>query len=58
MNKKTQSAMLKAAGATFAVCSAAAFMGSKSSAPKSAKKAVKTAVDKMADFAETVTSMM
>ncbi len=53
-----QSNMLKAIGGTLAVCSAAAFMGSKSTTGKSAKKAVKSAVDKMSDFVDTVTSMM
>jgi len=58
MNKKTQSNMLKAIGVTLAVCSAAAFMGSKNTTAKTAKKAVKSAVDKMTDFVDTVTSVM
>lgn len=58
MNKKTKSTMLKAVGGTLAVASAAALASSKNTTAKSTKKAMKSAVDKMADFVDTVTAIM
>ena len=58
MSKKTQQTMLKALGGTLAVCSAVAFAGSKKDNMIIPKKTMKNAVDKVADFVDTVTSMM
>ncbi len=58
MNRKTTNVM-KVMGATLAVCSAAALVGStKSSCKTSAKKSMKKTADKVVDFVDTVASLM
>lgn len=57
--KKGSTGIMKMMGAAFAVCSAAAFMGSaKSNNLTSAKKSMKKTVGKVADFVDTVAAIM
>lgn len=57
--KKMSSTTMKIMGATFAVCSAAAMMGSmKPSGTKAMKKTMKNAAEKMVGFVDTVASIM
>ncbi len=58
MNKKKTANMMKIMGATFAVCSAAALMGSTRTGNTSAKKTMKKAADKMNEIVDTVASFM
>lgn len=58
MSKKTQKNIMKAVGATFAVCSAVALIGSQKSSMSSTKKTMKKTADKVFDFMDTVTSVM
>lgn len=59
MNKKTKANMMRAMGATFAVCSAAAIMGaSKSCSSTDVKKTMKKTADKVVNFVDTVASFM
>ncbi len=58
MNKKTTANMMKAMGATLAVCSAVAIMGATKTSSNSAKKTMKKTVDKVANFVDSVASFM
>lgn len=58
MRKKTTSNVMKIMGATLAVCSAAAIMGSTKSSNMNAKKAVKKTADRVVEFVDTVASFM
>lgn len=58
MNKKTTANMMKAMGATLAVCSAVAIMGATKTGSNSAKKTMKKTVDKVANFVDSVASFM
>ena len=58
MNKKTSANVMRAMGATLAVCSAVAIMGASKSNSCTAKKTMKTTADKVVDFVDTVTSFM
>lgn len=58
MNKKTSANVMRAMGATLAVCSAVAIMGASKSNSCTAKKTMKKTADKVADFVDTVTSFM
>lgn len=58
MSKKTTANMMKAMGATLAVCSAVAMMGASKNSSNSAKKAMKKTADKVVDFVDTVASFM
>lgn len=57
MKKKTTANIMKAVGATFAVCSAAAIMGAAKN-DTSAKKTMKKTADKVIDFVDTIASFM
>lgn len=50
--------MMKIMGATLAVCSAAALMGSTKTTNSSAKKTMKKAGEKVVEFVDTVASFM
>lgn len=58
MNKKTTANVMRAMGATLAVCSAVAIMGASKSNSCTAKKTMKKTADKVVDFVDTVTSFM
>ena len=58
MKKKTTANIMKAAGATFAVCSAVAMMGAAKTSNVSAKKTVQKTADKVVQFVDTVASFM
>ncbi|MDD6728795.1 MAG: hypothetical protein PUE08_06230 [Eubacteriales bacterium] len=60
MKKKTTANVMKIMGATFAVCSAAALMGSakSGSSMNSAKKTMKKTADKVSEFVDTVAELM
>ncbi|MGN1124440.1 MAG: hypothetical protein ACI4RR_08865 [Eubacterium sp.] len=58
MNKKKTANMMRIMGATFAVCSAAALMGSTKTSNYSAKKTMKKTADKVSEFVDTVASFM
>lgn len=58
MKKKTTANIMKAVGATFAVCSAAAMMGAAKSDSASAKKTMRKTADKVVEFVDTVASFM
>ena len=58
MNKRNTKTMLKAMGATFAVCSAAAMMGASKSGTMSAKKTMKKTAQKVTDFVDTLSAFM
>lgn len=58
MNKKTSANVMRAMGATLAVCSAVAIMGASKSNSYTAKKTMKKTADKVVDFVDTVTSFM
>lgn len=58
MTKKSSSNVMKVMGATLAVCSAVAIMGSTKSNSCTAKKTMKKTVDKVADFVDSVASFM
>ena len=58
MSKNTSSNMMKIMGATLAVCSAAALMGSTKTTNSSAKKTMKKAGEKVVEFVDTVASFM
>lgn len=58
MKKKTTANIMKAVGATFAVCSAAAMMGAAKSDSTSAKKTMKKTADKVVEFVDTIASFM
>ena len=58
MKSKTQKNMLKAMGATLAVCSAVAMISSSKSNGEMAKKAMKKTADKVMDFVDTISTFM
>lgn len=58
MSKKATANMLRAMGATLAVCSAAAMMGASKANCSSAKKTMKKTADKVVNFVDTVSSFM
>ncbi len=58
MSKKTTANLMKAMGATLAVCSAVAIMGSTKTGSSQAKKTMKKTAGKVADFVDTVASFM
>ena len=58
MTKKTTSNVMKAMGATLAVCSAVAIMGASKTNSSTAKKTMKKTVGKVADFVDSVASFM
>lgn len=58
MKKKTTANIMKIAGATFAVCSAAAMVGAAKNSNMSAKKTVQKTADKVVQFVDTVASFM
>lgn len=59
MKKKTTQNMMRAVGATLAVCSAAAIIGSaKNTSNKSAKKTIMKTADKVVGFVDTMASFM
>lgn len=58
MKSKSQQNLLKAMGATLAVCSAVAIMGSTKNNTSTAKKTMKKTADKVVNFVDTVSSFM
>lgn len=58
MKKKTTANIMKAVGATFAVCSAAAIMGASKTNSSSTRKTMKKTADKVVEFVDTVASFM
>ncbi len=58
MNKKTTANIMKAMGATLAVCSAVAMIGGTKSTANQMKKSMKKTADKVVDFVDTMASIM
>lgn len=58
MKKKTTANIMKAVGATFAVCSAAAIMSASRTNSTSTRKTMQKTADKVAEFVDTVASFM
>lgn len=58
MSRKTTTNLMRAMGATLAVCSAAAFMSTSKSNTMNAKKTMKKTIDKVAGIVDTMSSFM
>lgn len=58
MTKKNTANVMKAMGATLAVCSAVAIMSASKTSSSQMKKTVKKTTDKVMDFVDTVSAMM
>lgn len=58
MSKKSATNVMRIMGATLAVCSAMAIVGSSKTGNCTAKKTMKNAMNKMSDIVDTVTSFM
>lgn len=56
MSKKTSANVMRIMGATLAVCSAMAIVGSSKTSNCTAKKTMKNAINKMSNIVDTVTS--
>lgn len=58
MTKKSTANVMKAMGATLAVCSAVAMMSASKSSSSQMKKTMKKTADKVISFVDTVSAMM